>query len=147
MRSPPTLPPPQKKIWNVHLHEYVFISFSWKPQAFLCDFTLNLQENDQRRWSFSLKTITFENGLQSGKILKRYCYNDIVVVWTDCFHWKCKLLKTIQQAITNYFNYLDTQTIDFRWFLPFSIVFIFSCRRLKTIRKQCVDAIQLLRFH
>ena len=63
---------------RLRLHEYVFISFSSKPQTFLCVFTLHLNENDQNWWSFSLKMITFENGLWSGKIWKRYCYNDII---------------------------------------------------------------------
>ena len=31
------------------LHEYVFISFSSKPQTFLCVFTLHLHENDWKR--------------------------------------------------------------------------------------------------
>ena len=48
-------------------------------------------------------------------------------------------------------NYLDTQTLGFSWFLPFSIVFIVSVQTaendMKTIRKRRVDAIQSLRFH
>ena len=49
-------------------HKYVFILFSSKPQTFLCVFALHRQGNDQKLLLFSLKTITFENGLQSGKI-------------------------------------------------------------------------------
>ena len=45
-------------------------------------------ENDV---SFSMKTQTFENDLQSGKIWKR---NSIGVVWTGRNLWKRKLLKT-----------------------------------------------------
>ena len=41
------------------------------------------------------------------------------------------------------------QTIDFRWFLPFSIVLIVFVKTaendMKTIQKRCVDAIQSLR--
>ena len=61
-----------------------FISFSPKPQTFLCVFTLGFHLPSTRkrlkRRSFSLKTITFENGLQSGKILE---HNDIVFIEND----------------------------------------------------------------
>ena len=46
---------------------------------------------------------------------------------------------------TNYSNYLHTQTMDFRWFLPFSIVCIVYMSTaeidMKMIRKGNVDAI------
>ena len=54
-------------------------------------------ENDENDVSFSMKTQTFENALQSGKIWKR---NNIGVVWTGRIHWKGKLLKTIGHVIS-----------------------------------------------
>ena len=54
-------------------------------------------ENDENDVSFSMKTQTFENDLQSGKIWKR---NSIGVVWTGRIHWKRKLLKTIGHVIS-----------------------------------------------
>ena len=93
------------------LHEYVFISFSSKPQTFFCVFTLHLHENDQKGWSFSLKTVTFENGLQRGKIWKRCrCLVD------RSFSLKTETFENDATAATSYSNYLDTQTVDFRWF-------------------------------
>ena len=59
--------------------------------------------------------------------------------------------QTFENDATTTKNYLDTQTVDFCWFLPFSIVFIvfvwMAENHMKTIRKRCLDAIQSLRFH
>ena len=45
-------------------------------------------------------TISFENGLQSGNILTRYCCNDIVSLKTQTF-------ENDATTTTNYSNYLD----------------------------------------
>ena len=50
--------------WNISLKNYI-------NGISRCIFILHLHEDDQKRWSFSLKTITFEDGLQSWKIWKR----------------------------------------------------------------------------
>ena len=53
--------------------------FHFKTQTFCCVFMSRLHQNDENDVSFSMKTQTFENDLQSGKIWKR---NSIGVVWT-----------------------------------------------------------------
>ena len=40
------------------------------------------------------------------------------------FSLKTQTFENDATTTTNYSTYLDAQTIDFRWFLPFSIVFI-----------------------
>ena len=53
--------------------------FHLKTQTFCCVFMSHPHENNENDVSFSMKTQTFENDLQSGKIWKR---NSIGVVWT-----------------------------------------------------------------
>ena len=67
-------------------HECVFI---WKRKHFVA-FSCPVHTK-------TMKTQTFENDLQSGKIWKR---NSIGVVWTGRIHWKRKLLKTTGHVIS-----------------------------------------------
>ena len=71
--------------------------FHLKTQTFCRVFMSRPHENDENDVSFSMKTQTFENALQSGKIWKR---NSIGFVWTGRIHWKRKLLKTIGHVIS-----------------------------------------------
>ena len=72
------------------------IRFHLKTQTFCCVFMSRLHENDESDVSFSIKTQTFENALQSGKIWKR---NAIIFVCTCRIHWKHTLLKTIGRHV------------------------------------------------
>ena len=103
---------------RLRLHKYIFISFSSKPQTFLCIFTWHLHENDQKRRAFSLKTFSkvhrFENGIVI--MISLSCRR---ILFTQKF-------ENDTTTTTNYSIYLDTQTIDFRRLLLFSIVFIVS---------------------
>ena len=49
---------------------------------------------------------------------------NIVIMMSLSCRLKMLTLENDATATTNYSNYLDTQTIDFTGFLPFSIVFI-----------------------
>ena len=72
--------------------------------------------------------------------------NDIVIM----ISLSCRRIVFNENATTttNYSNYLDTQTIDFGWFLALSIVFVKTAGNdIKATRKRYVDAIRSLRFH
>ena len=63
-----------------HLQKNNFGScFRLKTHTFRCVFAYRPHYNDRKRWSFSLKTHTFENAVQCGDIWKR---SPIVLVWT-----------------------------------------------------------------
>ena len=81
---------------------------------------------------------------------------DLKTQWCRCcvdgsFSLKMQSFENDATATTSYSNFLNTQTIDFRWFLPFSMVFIIFIEMtgndMKRIRKRCADEIQSLRFH
>ena len=67
------------------------------------------------------------------------------------FSLKMQTFENDATTVTDYSNYLDTQTIDFRWFLPFSIVNFNrfhkdDLKRYESDTKTSVDSIQSLRF-
>ena len=132
------------------LHKYVLISFSSKPQTFLCVFTLHLYKNDRKQWSLLLKTINFENGLQSRKIWKQYCYNVLLsgrgIVFTENANF-WKQCNNSHKLFKLYWHANDKFLLVF----TVSIIFIFSVwtaeNDMKTVRKRYVYAIQSLRFH
>ena len=65
--------------------------FHLKTQTFCCVFMSRPHENDENDVSFPMKTQTFENALQSGKIWKREYRLRV---------WKRKLLNTISHVIS-----------------------------------------------
>ena len=106
-----------------------------------------LRENDQKRWSFSLKTITFEKGLQ-----RRMTWNAVILL--SCQQIVFPIVFTENADFWKRFN-INHNLFQLFWHTnnKFTLVFTvfncfhrFSCRRLKTTWKRCVDAIQSLRF-
>ena len=71
--------------------------FHLKTQTFCYFLMSHPHENRENDESFSMKTQTFENALQSGKTWKR---NSIGFMWTGRIHWKQKLLKTTGLVIS-----------------------------------------------
>ena len=128
------------------LHEYVFISFSSKPQTFLLRFHLASTRKRQKTMIVFTEDDKFRKRSPKWKDLKTQWYRCHV---DGSFLLKMQAFENDATTATYYSNYLDTQTTDFRWFLPFLYRFhLFrTCRQLKSIRKRCVDAIQSLRFH
>ena len=96
--------------------------FHLRTQTFCCVFMSSPHENDENDVSFSMKTRTFENALQSGKIWKR---NSIGVVRTGQFtentnFWK-RLVRWSQSQSTfiekSKMEDIDREcTVVFNWY-------------------------------
>ena len=142
--------------------------FHLKTQTFCCVFMSRPHENDENDVSFSMKTQTFENALQSGKIWKR---NNIGVVWTGRIienanfwnrspewrdlktqhyrfrvdgsnNWKRIFLETIGHvtSVPVHFHLKISKMADTRKLVSF------SCGRVKQFENDRVDAMLPFRF-
>ena len=106
--------PIEEGTFRPHLHDYVFISFSSNANFSLRFHLASTPEGDQKR----LKTVS-----------KMERFKNEIVIMIRCrversFSLKTQTFENNATRSTSYSNYFDTQTIDFRCFLPFLIVFI-----------------------